>query len=135
MKTLTKRVCEEYCASREQQSYMSMFYDSKSKKMLIVPYDKSHVEYAAEVIGVREEELNGNATHLIPVTMGFTMRRRIKIDGLMVGLSSLENGLEVPHKKEDIDQAIKFLRRIIYKRRFAKSKNYKEAVFYGFGDK
>jgi hypothetical protein len=96
-----------------------------------VPPEYSHIEYAAKTIGVFEEELNSNAAHLVPITMGFVRNGRVHVSGLMVGLSSLENEREIKHRRKDVNAALRQARHSIRKGQIPKERGYTEATFYG----
>lgn len=127
---ITKEFLREYKTSELKQFAISFIYDAKNKRTLPVPRDKCHAEYVATILGVEEESLDGNAHHLIPFSIGFSRKEgKLKLVGLLVGLSSLENEHDVKHSRQDVLKALKQAHRYISQSNLEKTIDYREAHF------
>ena len=101
---LSKDILRKYCG-RKKEGVIALLIDVNKKEIYPIPKGVEHVQLAALILGKRKNELEKNpalAAHLIPSTIEI---KEGEVRGVLTGVSGLELGLKVRHKKSDLPKA------------------------------
>jgi len=93
------------CLDRKQNGMLSLFYNVKIKSFIAVPKNIEHAALVAGLLNVSMGDIKNrivDASYFIPVTLIITNN---EYQSMIVGSSSLEMGLGVMHKKDDLINA------------------------------
>lgn len=101
---LNRKIIEDYCG-RKKQGQLCLIYNTKNKKFIALPKKIEHSEFIARLLNVSKENIKNkevDASYFIPVSIVIIGNQ---ITGIIIGISSLEMGCGVRHRKEDLFNA------------------------------
>ena len=92
-------------AGRKHQGILSLFYNVKNKAFIAIPKDVEHAVFITKLLDTTLEHIKDrsiDSSYFIPVTVIISEG---KFASIIIGISSLEMGCDVIHKKQDIMNA------------------------------
>lgn len=91
--------------SRKHEGMLSLIYNTRNKGFLVIPKDVEHSIFIAQLLNISLEAIKNrtvDVSYFIPVTVIIAEE---KFASIIVGISSLEMGCNVVHKKSDLFNA------------------------------
>lgn len=102
--SLTRAVINRYLG-RKKPNYLSVIVDAKTLAVYPVPPDQEHIAFAAALLNIEEDDIKARpsrAQHLIP---SLIVIKDFKVAGVVTGVSGMEIGFNVRHKRADLKLA------------------------------
>lgn len=91
---------------RKKPGRLSILVDLVEDKIYAVPCDIEHIDFAREILGFGPEENGKRYTKLIPSHIDCVKKDGLEIvAGVITGVSGIEIGYGVRHRKEDVSLA------------------------------
>ena len=90
---------------RKHDGMLSLFYNVKNKSFIVIPMNVEHVDFVALLLNVTLDDIMSgrvDASHFIPVSLVINNNEYASV---IIGVSSLEMGCEVRHRKGDLINA------------------------------
>ncbi len=95
----------KHYTGRKHAGMLSLFYNVKNKSFIAVPKDVEHAVFITKLLDTTLKDIKNRAidvSYFIPVTIIIS---EDEFASIIVGISSLEMGCNVIHKKQDIVNA------------------------------
>ena len=90
---------------RKHQGMLSLFYNTKNRSFIALPKEIEHAVFITGLLNITLDDIKNrviDVSYFIPVTIIIS---EDKFASIIVGISSLEMGCNVIHKKQDLMNA------------------------------
>ncbi len=103
-KVLRFSVIKDYL-DKKDGGHLFLFYNANNRKVTLIPKRLNHVDLVSRLLDVDLIDITNSSidvSYLVPVTLSINEN---KYESALVGVSSMEMGYGVRHKKEDLINA------------------------------